>query len=81
MLRIALKTTALQCPLMPKSFFRLLAVLLLALTIPVQGMAAVTGAQCMALAHHEDGAGQENHAHVHDDADAHESASHDDRQQ
>ena len=75
-LRIALKTTALQCLLMPKSFFRLLAVLLLVLTIPVQGMAAVAGAQCMALAHHEDAGGHENHAHAHDDADGHESAPH-----
>ena len=75
--RIAFKTTALQCPLMPKSFFRLLAVLLLALTIPVQGMAAVTGAQCMALTHHEDAGGQESHAHAHDDADGHETALHD----
>jgi hypothetical protein len=64
-------------PLMPRSFFRLLAVLLLALTIPVQGMAAVAGAQCMALAHHEDAGGQEHHAHAHDDADSHESATHD----
>ena len=71
--RIPLKTTALQCKLMPKSFFRLLAVLLLVLTIPVQGMAAVTGTQCMALAHHQDGGG-ENHAH--DDADGHDSAPH-----
>ena len=76
-LRIALKATALQCPLMPKSFFRLLAVLLLALSIPVQGMAAVAGAQCMALAHHEDGGGQQSHAHTHDDGDEHETATHD----
>jgi hypothetical protein len=61
---------------MPRSFFRLIAVLLLALTIPLQGMAAVAGAQCMALAHHEDGSGQENQAHVHDDADGHDSAPH-----
>jgi hypothetical protein len=74
--RIALKTTALQCALMPKLFFRLVAVLLLALTIPLQGMAAVAGAQCMALAHHEDGNAQENQAHVHDDADGHDSAPH-----
>ena len=48
-----------QCVTMPAECLSLssglLAVLLLALTIPVQGMAAVTGAQCMALAHHEDG--------------------------
>jgi hypothetical protein len=76
-LRIALKTTALQCLLMPKSFFRVVAVLLLALTIPVQGLAAVTGAQCMALTHHEDAGWQENHAHAHDEADAHDVAVHD----
>jgi hypothetical protein len=75
--RIAFKAAALQSPLMPKSFFRLVAVLLLALTIPVQGMAAVAGAQCMALAHHADDGGQEGHAHVHDDGDGHEVATHD----
>jgi hypothetical protein len=62
---------------MPKSFLRLLALLLLALTIPVQGMAAVMGAQCMALTHHEDGNGHENHAHVHDDANGQHAAPHD----
>ena len=61
---------------MPKSFFRILAVLLLTLTIPVQGMAAVTGAQCMALTHHPDGAVQETHAHAIDGAHEHDSASH-----
>ena len=62
---------------MRKSFFRLLAVLLLALTVPVQGFAAVAGAQCMAFAHHDDGGGHENHPHAHDDADGHDSAAHD----
>ena len=67
---------------MPKRFFRLLAVLLLALTIPVQGMAGVTAGQCMAAGHHQKGAGQENQAHKHDGADeydgagAHHQASH-----
>jgi hypothetical protein len=69
------KQLALQCPTMPKGFFRFLAVLLLALTIPVQGLAAVTGAQCMALTHHQDGAGQENHAHD-DGANGHDAAPH-----
>jgi hypothetical protein len=69
------KQLALQCPTMPKGFFRFLAVLLLALTIPVQGLAAVTGAQCMALTHHQDGAGQENHAHD-GGADGHDAAPH-----
>jgi hypothetical protein len=62
-------------PAMPKGFFRLLVVLLLALTIPAQGMAAVAGAQCMALTHHQDGAGQENHAHD-DGAAGHNAAPH-----
>jgi hypothetical protein len=64
-------------PVMPKSFFRLVAVLLLALTIPLQGLAAVTGAQCMALTHQENGVGQESHAHAHDDADGHDTVLHD----
>jgi hypothetical protein len=72
--RIALKAMALQCPTMPKGFCRLVAVLLLALTIPVQGTAAVAGAQCMAL-HHQDGAGQEDHAHG-TGADGHDAAPH-----
>jgi len=48
-------------------------VLLLALTIPVQGMAAVTAGQCMAFGHHQDD-GNQNHAH--DDADGHAPAGH-----
>jgi hypothetical protein len=76
--RIALKAMALQCPTMPKGFFRLLAVLLLALTIPVQGMAAVTAAQCMAAGHHQDGSGQNSHAHDHAAADGHDQHSHSD---
>lgn len=61
---------------MPKSFFRLLAVLLLALSIPVQSMAAVTAGQCMAAGHHQKGAGQENDAHEHDGAGGQHQASH-----
>jgi len=63
----------------PKAFFRLLAVLLLACAIPVQGMASVAAGQCMAFGHHQDGAAQADHdqdgvdghdhaAHSHDDA-------------
>jgi len=70
------REVALQCPTMPRAFFRLLAVLLLAITIPVQGMAAVTAAQCMAVGHHQDGAGQDDHAHDQAAADGHEQPSH-----
>jgi len=59
---------------------RLLVVALLALAIPVQGMAAVAAAQCMGFGHHQDtgaaghshdggeDAGQADHAHSHDAA-------------
>ena len=63
---------------MPKGFFRLLAVLLLALTIPAQGMAAVTAAQCMAVGHHHDGSSQGGHAHDQAGADGHDQHSHSD---
>ena len=33
-----------------------------ALAVPVQGVAAVTAAQCMALAHHQDGTGHAGHS-------------------
>lgn len=59
---------------MPRGFFRFLAVLLLALIVPLHGAAAVMGAQCIAFAHHEDGAGQESHGH--DGGDGHDHASH-----
>lgn len=61
---------------MPKAFFRFLAVLLLAITIPLQGMAAVTAAQCMAVGHHQDGAGQDNDAHDQAEADGHDQPTH-----
>jgi hypothetical protein len=57
-------------------FFRILAVALLALTIPVQGMAAVTVGQCMAFEHHQDGAGHEPHGHTADGASGHDHAAH-----
>jgi hypothetical protein len=57
---------------MPSALFRLLAVLFLVITIPVQGLAAVTAGQCMALGHHDDRGGQENHAHAHDGVDDHD---------
>jgi hypothetical protein len=59
---------------MPRAFFRFLAVVVLAFAIPVQGMAAVTAGQCMAVGHHEDAAGHENHAH--DGAVGHDQDSH-----
>jgi hypothetical protein len=61
-------------PAMP--FLRLLAMLLLAFTIPVQGLAAVTAGLCMTFGHHDDGAGKESHAHAHDATDAHSQTPH-----
>jgi hypothetical protein len=61
---------------MPRAFFRVLAIVLLALTIPIQGMAAITAGQCMAFGHHQDGAGQESHGHGQTGADRHDHASH-----
>jgi hypothetical protein len=61
---------------MPKAFCRFLAVLLLALTVPIQGLAAVTAAQCMAFGHHEESAGHETQALANDGADGHDHSSH-----
>src|SRR5688572_28323137 len=55
--------------------FRLFAVALLALTLPVQGMAAVTAAQCMAVGHHQDGSSPD-HDHAEHGADDQGHASH-----
>jgi hypothetical protein len=46
---------------------RILALVFLALALPVQGMASVVAGQCMASGHHDDAA----HSHG-EDADAHE---------
>jgi hypothetical protein len=73
--RIALKATRVQCRLMPK-ILRILAVLLLALTIPVQGVAAVIAAQCVALGDHEHGADHKGHGHAQDGADGHDHVAH-----
>jgi hypothetical protein len=71
------KLLALQCPTMPRAFFRLVAVMLLAMAVPVQAMAAVTAGQCKALAHHQDGgAGHEEYAQGQVDADGHDHAAH-----
>jgi hypothetical protein len=63
---------------MPRKLLRLLAFFLLALSVPVQGMAAVTAGQCMAFGHHSGDAAESGHdAHAHDDAEAaHDHASH-----
>jgi hypothetical protein len=52
---------------------RFLAVMLLALVMPLQGLAAVAAGQCMALEHHQDPAAVHgDHAHEHDAAGAHD---------
>ena len=56
---------------------RFVAVLLLALAIPVQGLAAIAAGQCMAFGHHQEaGSGDQAEAHEHDAADGHEQAAH-----
>jgi hypothetical protein len=45
---------------MPLGLIRLLAIAI-AFVLPIQGVAAVTAAQCMALGHHQDAAGHGNH--------------------
>ena len=45
---------------MPLRLIRFLAVAI-ALVLPIQGIAAVTAAQCMALSHHQDAAGHAGH--------------------
>jgi hypothetical protein len=56
-------------------FLRILAVALLTLVIPLQGMASVVTGQCMAVGHHDAPA---SHAHeaVHDGSDGHDHAAH-----
>ena len=49
---------------MRSSIFRILAVALLALAIPLQGVAAVTAGQCMALEHHDAGDAHDHAAHA-----------------
>jgi len=46
---------------MRKTLFRMLAVALVALAVPVQGFAAVSAGLCMALGHHGDGPGTHDH--------------------
>src|SRR5688572_12982852 len=60
-------------PPMPAVFLRILAVALLSLAIPLQGMASVAAGQCMVFGHHDDAAGQD-HEHAHDGGDGHDHA-------
>lgn len=60
---------------MSRNLLRQLAAVLIALIVPIQGMAAVAAGQCMAVGHHQDGGGMD-HDHAHDGADDH-AASHD----
>lgn len=53
---------------MASKLVRLIAVLV-ALVVPLQGMASVAAVQCMALGHHQD-AGQKVHDHAHGEADS-----------
>jgi hypothetical protein len=48
---------------MPRAFSRILAVALLGLIVPLQGMAAVAAGQCMAFGHHEESDTRQGHAH------------------
>ena len=62
-------------PPMPAVLFRILAVALLTLTIPLQGVASVVAAQCMAFGHH-DGAASQEHDHAHEGGDGHDHTAH-----
>src|SRR5574339_18993 len=46
-----------------RKFLRILALVLVAATLPVQGLASVVAAQCMLAGHHE-GAASEGHTHA-----------------
>jgi hypothetical protein len=57
--------------------FRVVVIALLAMVIPIQGMAAISAGQCMAFGHHGDSTqGGPDHAHDHADDDAHSADSH-----
>jgi hypothetical protein len=60
------KMLPLQSTAMPRGFLRLLAVLLLVLAIPVQGIAALAKAQCMSFGHHQYAGHHEHQGHAHD---------------
>jgi hypothetical protein len=67
---------------MTRRFLRLFAAALLALILPLQGMASVIGGQCMAFGHHQEGtAGHGSHGEgaTHDEAahdEGHDHAAH-----
>ena len=72
---LALKDADVELGAMPK-VFRILAIALLAVTLPVQGLAGVVSAQCMAIGHHAD-AGLAGHTHAEGgEADSHDHAGH-----
>jgi hypothetical protein len=53
---------------MPKGVFRIVAAVLLALIVPVQGIAAVAAGQCMEFGHHAGGTDDHEHGeHSHGD--------------
>jgi hypothetical protein len=54
---------------------RLLAVVI-ALVVPLQGMAGVAAGQCMAFGHHQGAAGHESHAYAQEGHDGHDHAAH-----
>ena len=59
---------------MPKNLLRLVIVLLVALTVPVQGIAAASAGVCMALGHHSGAASAHDYgkgAHDHEGAPSH----------
>jgi hypothetical protein len=58
---------------MLRTSFRILALTLLVLAVPLQGMASVAAGQCMTLGHHQDAGG---HGHGHDNGEAHEHDAH-----
>jgi len=50
-----------------RALFRLFAVAVLAVTLPLQGMASVAAGQCMAAGHHHDAGAHDHAAHEHSD--------------
>jgi hypothetical protein len=50
-----------------RTLFRLFAIAVLAVSLPLQGMASVAAGQCMAAGHHHDAGDQDHAAHPHSD--------------
>ena len=72
---LALKGADVELEAMPKAC-RILAIALLAVALPLQGLAGVVSAQCMVIGHHTD-AGLAGHTHVEGGkADSHDHAGH-----